>query len=157
MLVIMGSYLKHKRKMMRIGAIFVFMLGLTNPISEILFQGKFDFFYPVSPLPLLFSLGKGGKPKDPSAQIYLITSEKNHLFKFDRKFYRALKGPHRRKVQFLLRLTRTKYILDNKSSNFIYEVFCTKYLNLNYLNSQELLSVKVVDDRKDIMNVSCKE
>lgn len=133
-----------RQRIKNIYLLMIFLIGISSPTIVMLRKDRPpNPFSRLSPLPLLFSVERGKKPKSSGMKIFLITKDGETLFKFDRKFYKKLGGPHRHKVLFLIKLTWTKFLTHYTSANFMQEVFCKGYVNLDYINGEKITSIKV--------------
>lgn len=146
------------KKVINIYVLIVFMIGVSNPIGALITTNSdWNPFEALSPLPILFSIGKHRKSKDTKLKFILKSAHDEQKFEFDRHFYKNLGGPHRYKVMFTLKLNWTDFSKKASASNFIQETFCENYTPIGNLKDQKIESIQVLTRKnKVVLDWTCK-
>lgn len=146
------------KKMRRILLFFIALIGLSESFLDLTFpEYKANRFAAFSPLPALFSIGRGARPKGSFARIFIYSKNYMYKFKMDKEFYNSLGGPHHYRLIFMLKLTRAKYILRPfKVRSFLNKVICKEKVRFVELNNENVESIVVAfPNGKEILKMKC--
>lgn len=134
-------------------------IGLTKPINIVFGLGLPDLFYPISPAPVVFSKTAGNKKKfnNYSYEILNLNKTKVQDFRFSKKFYNKIPGPHRHKLYYFIFLKPKMFFARRNHDSLIKRFFCNSKFNYTEFSSKEISEIRIKSNNFLISEVSCIE